>query len=207
MTSSANIECWFDFASTYTYLSVMRIEALTAAHNIPLIWKPFLLGPIFQQQGWNNSPFNVYPVKGHYMWRDLERRTAKYGIPFNKPSAFPRNGLLAARISLLAEQEAWCGAFIKRVFTANFVEDREIGDAAVIADILQELGLDAAEIIGRAQQPANKNRLRTQTEQAQALGIFGAPTFVIGRELFWGDDRLEDALAFWLDKLDKDKQP
>src|SRR5947208_4300346 len=91
------LQLWFEFASTYSYPAVQRIEALAAGLGVGVEWKPFLLGPVFKSQGWNDSPFNLYPAKGRYMWRDLERLCAKYGLPFHRPSVFPRPSLLAAR--------------------------------------------------------------------------------------------------------------
>ena len=91
--------------------------------------RPFLLGPIFAAQGWNDSPFNIYyPAKGRYMWRDLERVCAKHELAFRRPSAFPRGGLLAARLACLAADEPWCPGFVRAVYHANFVDDRDIAD-------------------------------------------------------------------------------
>ena len=190
------VEFWFEFASTYSYLSVMRIERAAEAAGVDIEWKPFLLGPVFLALGWNDSPFNIYPPKGRYMWRDLERLAEKEGLPFLRPSRFPRNGLLAARVALVGVEEGWVAAFARAVMTANFAEDREIGEEAVIVEILATLGLPAAEVIARAQADANKLALRCQTERAAELGLFGAPSFRVGEELFWGNDRLEDALAW-----------
>ena len=190
------VEFWFEFASTYSYLSVMRIERAAEAAGVDIEWKPFLLGPVFLALGWNDSPFNIYPPKGRYMWRDLERLAEKEGLPFRRPSRFPRNGLLAARVALVGVEEGWVAAFARAVMTANFAEDREIGEEAVIGEILGTLGLPAAEVIARAQADANKLALRCQTERAAELGLFGAPSFRVGEELFWGNDRLEDALAW-----------
>ena len=192
------MEFWFEFGSTYSYLSAARIEGAAAAAGVPVLWEPFLLGPIFAEQGWDDSPFNVYPAKGRYMWRDMERLCAKYCIPFTRPSRFPRNGLLAARIACLAKaaSEPWLPEFTRAVFRANFAEDREIGDAAEIRSILDSLGQPGAQLVEQAQGPENKLRLREQTQRAKELGIFGAPSFVVGAELFWGNDRLEDALAW-----------
>src|SRR5215211_1440614 len=92
--NTPDLQIWFEFASTYSYLSVARIENEAAVTGVPVRWEPFLLGPIFTEQGWEDSPFNVYPAKGRYMWRDLERLCDKYGIQFAKPSRFPRNGFL-----------------------------------------------------------------------------------------------------------------
>ena len=190
------VEFWFEFASTYSYLSVMRIERAAAAAGVDIEWKPFLLGPVFLALGWNDSPFNIYPPKGRYMWRDLERLAEKEGLPFRRPSRFPRNGLLAARVALVGVEEGWVAPFARAVMTANFAEDREIGEEAVIVEILGTLGLSAGEVITRAQADANKLALRCQTERAAELGLFGAPSFRVGEELFWGNDRLEDALAW-----------
>jgi 2-hydroxychromene-2-carboxylate isomerase len=196
-TTSDALEFWFEFASTYSYLAAARVEALARAAGVTLHWRPFLLGPIFARQGWNDSPFNVYPAKGRYMWRDMERRCAGYGIPFRRPTQFPRNGLLAARVTCLASGKPWCPEFVRRAYRANFAEDLDIGEARTITAILDAMGLAGADLVTRAHAPEIKERLRRQTERAVALGIFGAPTFVAAGELFWGDDRLDDAIG-WL---------
>lgn len=187
---------WYDFASTYSYLSAMRIGAQAAAAGVGVCWRPFLLGPLFKAQGWTDSPFNIYPVKGRYMWRDLERLCAKEGFAFRRPSVFPRHGVLAARVALVADREGWCPLFSEAVFTANFADDREIAEPATLAAILEDLGRPADAVLARATAAETKAALRAQTEQAMRLGIFGAPSFVAGGELFWGNDRLEDALAW-----------
>ena len=190
------LEFWYEFASTYSYLSAIRIEELAEKNQIMIVWKPFLLGPIFKEQGWKDSPFNIYPVKGRYMWKDMARRTQKRGVPFKKPTVFPRNGLLAARIAFWGSKEKWCPAFTKKVFQSNFAEDQEIGEVETLTAILKSLRLDAEDIINQAQSKENKNLLKRQTQRAQQLGIFGAPSFIVGNELFWGDDRLEEAIDF-----------
>ena len=190
------VEFWFEFASTYSYLSVMRIERAAEAAGVDIEWKPFLLGPVFLALGWNDSPFNIYPPKGRYMWRDLERLAEKEGLPFQRPSRFPRNGLLAARVALVGVEDGWVAPFARAVMTANFAEDREIAEPAVIEDILAKLALPVEEVLARAQLDANKLALRAQTERAAELGLFGAPSFRVGDELFWGNDRLEDALGW-----------
>ena len=188
------LEFWFEFASTYSYPAAMRVEDAARAARVPLAWRPFLLGPIFGSQGWNDSPFNVYPVKGRYMWRDLERVCAKHGLPLRRPSRFPRNGLLAARVALLGAGEPWGPDFVRAVYRANFAEDRDIADRTLVAGILTSLAQPADHVLTRAESPDVKDTLRRQTDHAIALGIFGAPTFVLGTELFWGHDRLDDAL-------------
>ncbi len=188
------LEFWYEFGSTYSYLSVMRIEELAKMEGVAIKWRPFLLGPIFKSQGWATSPFNIYESKGRYMWRDLERLSRKYNIPWQRPSEFPRNGLRASRVALVAEPEGWCNEFSLMVFQANFAQDIDISDEAVIASILESLGKSSTQVIERAKSEETKLKLRAQTEQAMEKGIFGAPTFSAGDELFWGNDRLEDAL-------------
>ena len=191
-----SVDFWFEFASTYSYLAVSRIEQEALAAGVVVTWRPFLLGPIFKEQGWNDSPFNVYPVKGRYMWRDMERLCDGYGIPFKRPTQFPRNGLLAARTTLAGGDAGWVPAFVRNVYRANFAEDRDIADRAVLDTILRDVGADAPATLALAEAAAVKDRLRANTDEAQRLGLFGAPSFVTRDELFWGNDRLEDALAW-----------
>ncbi|HWK50213.1 MAG TPA: 2-hydroxychromene-2-carboxylate isomerase [Steroidobacter sp.] len=192
------IEFWFEFASTYSYPTAMRIEALAASRGVQVVWRPFLLGPIFNQQGWNDSPFNIYPIKGRYMWRDMERLCEELGLPFRRPSAFPRNGLLAARVICAHAEAAWVPDFTRAIYRANFVDDAEISDPAVVERCLADLGQDATAILVAAQTQPAKDKFRSQTVAAMERGIFGAPSFVVGNELFWGNDRLEAALAWAL---------
>lgn len=188
------IEFWFEFASNYSYLSVMRIEAAAARLGVDLRWRPFLLGPIFRNQGWNNSPFVLQKAKGDYVWQDMARECEKYGLPWTRPSTFPRPSLLAMRVALVGAGQGWMGAYCRRVMTLNFVEDSEIDSREVLAEVLTQLGLPAHAILDEAESDANKLRLRHQTEAAASRGVFGAPMFFVGDEMFWGNDRLEDAL-------------
>ncbi|HEX2930643.1 MAG TPA: 2-hydroxychromene-2-carboxylate isomerase [Candidatus Binatia bacterium] len=187
------IEFWFEFASSYSYPAALRIEDVARRASVPIVWRPFLLGPIFQAQGWNDSPFNIYPAKGHYMWRDLERVCDSLSIPFRKPSLFPRNGLHAARLACLFSQEPWLPEFVRHIFLANFAHDRDISDTSVVKSVLETIGQPAS-LIDSAGSPEAKAKLRMATERATSLGIFGAPSFVVGAELFWGNDRLESAI-------------
>ncbi len=191
-----SLEFWFEFGSTYSYPAAMRIERASEQAGVELRWCPFLLGPIFGLQGWNTSPFNIYEAKGRYMWRDLERICEAMGIAFRKPSVFPRNGLLAARIACGFAHERWIGDFVRAVYAANFVDDRDIADAAVLTEILSKLGVPVASVLEHASASESKARLRVQTDEAQQLGIFGAPSFRVGDELFWGNDRLEAAIEW-----------
>lgn len=191
------LEFWYDFASTYSYLTAMRIEALAEEAGANLRWRPFLLGPIFATQGWNTSPFNLFPAKGRYMWKDLGREAARFGLPLKQPSPFPQNSVMAARVALFGVEDGWCPAFTRAVFAAQFGEGRSIAEAATIGAILTDLGLKADTILKDSQAEANKNRLRSVTEEARSRGIFGAPSFLTeDGELFWGNDRLEQALGW-----------
>jgi 2-hydroxychromene-2-carboxylate isomerase len=190
------ISFWFEFASTYSYPAAMRIEALAAQRGVKVAWRAFLLGPIFRDQGWNDSPFNIYPAKGRYMWRDLDRICTAHGIPMRRPSQFPRNGLLAARVACWFADAPWLPDFVRAVYRANFAEDRDISSPEVVARCLSVAGGDPAALIAEAQSAAAKERLRASTEEAIALGIFGAPSLTVGSELFWGHDRIEDALRW-----------
>jgi 2-hydroxychromene-2-carboxylate isomerase len=193
--SGPRLEFWYELASTYSYLSAMRIEAVGAEAGIDVVWKPFVLGPIFNAQGWNTSPFNIYPAKGRYMVREMERLSAARGLPFMMPSPFPQNSLNAARLALIGHDGGWGPAFARAVFTAQFADGEDISDRKVLGKILSGLGHDPAPLLARMEQPDTKQRLRQQTEVAQELGIFGAPSFLAQDELFWGDDRLEQAIA------------
>jgi 2-hydroxychromene-2-carboxylate isomerase len=191
------LEFWFEFASTYSYLAVHRIEALCERAGVELVWRPFLLGPIFKQQGWDTSPFNIYAAKGAYMWRDMQRLCEQYQIPFRRPSQFPRHGLTAARVALAAAQESWCARFIRSVFDANFADDLDIANADCVVLLLEQAGCDRPEaIMERANSATTKELLRQQTQAAIASGIFGAPSFVVDGELFWGHDRMHEAIAW-----------
>ncbi len=191
-----NVEFWFEFASTYSYPAALRIENCAAELGLGVRWRPFLLGPIFREQGWNDSPFNLYQAKGRYMWRDLERTCQVQRIPFRRPSEFPRNGLLAARVACRFSEAPWIPDFIRAVYRANFEEDSDISSAETVGHCLARSGEDPAAILEEARSPDSKARLRKQSEQAVQLGIFGAPSFLVGRELFWGNDRLEEALRW-----------
>lgn len=152
-----------------------------------------LLGPIFAQQGWKTSPFNIYPAKGRYMWRDLERICAAEGIDFVRPDPFPQHSVLAARVATaLSGSER--GRFCTAVFVAEFRHGLRIDSPEVISDILVYLGLGPSALDAAATDEI-RSALRGSVEEARSLGIFGAPSFVASDgELFWGYDRLDAAL-------------
>jgi len=191
------IDFWFDFGSTYSYPAAMRIEGLATSRGVRVSWRAFLLGAIFKAQGMNDSPFNIYPAMGRYMWRDLERVCQSEGIPFRRPSQFPRNGLLAARIACWYSDASWLPEFVRTVYRANFKKDLDISDASVVAQCLTAIGQNAAEVLMQAQSAESKAKLRAQTDEAAKRGIFGAPFFMVGLEPFWGNDRLEQAISWY----------
>ena len=188
------LDFWFDLASNYSYLSILRLPQLAARAGLTVRWQPFLLGPIFAELGWSTSPFVLQPQKGAYMWNDMRRQCAKYGLPWQRPSVFPRNSVLATRVALHGAREPWIADFVQAIATANFARDEEISSEAVVLEALRALGLPAAELLAASQSEVHKPALRAQTARAKALGIFGAPTFLVGDEMFWGNDRLEDAI-------------
>ena len=194
---AAALDFWFDFASTYSYPAAMRVRALADEAGVEINFRPFLLGPIFKAQGWTTSPFNLYPAKGGYMWRDLERICADLSLPFQRPDPFSQNSLLGARVALVGLREHWGDEFCLEVFRTQFGDGRRIDDAAAIEKILARLEITAEPVLQAAQSADNKARLRSQTEEAGRRGIFGAPTFTTADgELFWGNDRLERALLW-----------
>src|SRR5262245_39252339 len=191
------LDFWFDFASTYSYPAAMRIGPLAEQAGVEVRFRPFLLGPIFKSQGWTTSPFNLFPAKGRHMWRDLERLCADLDLPFRQPDPFPQHSVLAARAALAALDHGWGPDFCRAVFRAEFGDRRRIDDAATIADVLAGLKIEPAPVLEAAQSDAIKARLRAQTEAAQQRSLFGAPSFTTADgELFWGNDRLEQALRW-----------
>jgi 2-hydroxychromene-2-carboxylate isomerase len=191
------ISFWFDFASTYSWLSAMRIASLAEDAGVTVAWTPFLLGPIFKAQGWETSPFNLYPAKGCYMWRDLERLAEAEGLVLKRPQSFPQFALTATRVAVAARGEPWLPPFCRALFTHEFSTGGDITTDEAVAAALKAAGVDPAPWLVRAHDPTVKQALRERGEAAARLGIFGAPSFVTeDGELFWGNDRLEAALAW-----------
>jgi len=188
---------WYEFASTYSWLAAERIEAAAAVAGVAVTWRAFLLGPIFAAQGWTSSPFNLFPAKGRNMWRDLERQCALMGLPkMVPPDPFPQNSLLAARVAT-ALPEALRPKFSCAVYRAQFTQSRSIADRGVLATLLRDVGDGAQDALAAADAAATKAALRAATEEAQTLGIYGAPSFTTASgELFWGNDRMEHAMAW-----------
>jgi 2-hydroxychromene-2-carboxylate isomerase len=195
-TGRQTIAFWFDLGSNYSYLTAMRIEALASTCEVDVVWKPFLLGPIFQSFGWDSSPFVLQKQKGEYTWKDMERQAHKHGIAWKKPSTFPRRAILPTRVAILGSKEKWIGDFVRATMARNFVEDKDLDTEDAVREVLAAINVNADLIIAQAQSDENKQLLCHATETAAKLGIFGAPMFFVGDEMFWGNDRLEDALAY-----------
>lgn len=190
-----SIDFFFFYGSTYTYLSVMRIEQAAAEAGVNVNWRPFNVRAIMLEM--DNVPFATKPAKEAYMWRDLERRAARRGIDYSARPQYPVDpDLLANRIGVLAANEGWCRDYTKASYRAWFLEDRPLGVDDNVERVLRSLGKDPAAVIAAANADDNVRRFEDETDAARALGIFGSPTFAVEDEIFWGDDRLEDALAW-----------
>ena len=183
------------YGSTYTYLTVMRIEQVAAEAGVKVRWRPFNVREIMIEQ--NNIPFRGKPVKMRYMWRDIERRAARHGIPFRSVPNYPVDPeYLANRVGVVAAVEGWCPEYSKATYRAWFLEDKPSGDPKHLSSILRALGKDPEAVISSADSREIRDEYESETSVARDMGIFGSPTFAIGGEIFWGDDRLEDALEW-----------
>jgi 2-hydroxychromene-2-carboxylate isomerase len=189
------MEFWFEYGSTYTYLTVARISHLAEASNVALRWKPFLLAPLFTKMGLSQGPFLPFPSKMKYMWHDLERRARLHGLPYRKPSVYPPITLQTARVGLVAAEEGWCAEFTLGVFSRHWTQNVEIGTPNNLRESILAAGRNPDEVIAKAESQPNKAALRAQTRTAEDKGIFGSPSFLVHDELFWGDDRLEEAIS------------
>ena len=190
------LDFWYDFASTYSYPAALRVEDVAREKGVAVRWRPFLLGPIFARQGWTTSPFNLFPAKGKNMIRDLERLCAKLRLPFVSPDPFPQNSLLAARVAWALEEDAR-GPFSRAVYLSEFGEGRRIDDPDSMSALLAACGHEPRVVLERAGSDEVKSRLKAQGADVERHGIYGAPSFVTASgELFWGNDRLEDAVEW-----------
>ena len=192
------IEFYFDLSSPYGYVGAQLIDAVAERHGREVIWKPFMLGAVFKEEG--TQPLVFYPKKGAYARRDMARTTRLHDIPFNFPEKFPQLTVNAARIIYWAgdrdpkERRRLTLAF----YQAIFGEGKDISDKAVIRDVCEKEGLDWAEVEGAINDPVIKERLKEETQAALDRGVFGAPYFIVGDEPFWGVDHLPQ-LEKWLE--------
>ena len=190
---AARIEFWVEYASTYSYLSVTRIGRLAVEQGVEIDWQPFWLLPVRDQQGLT-APFPEGSARANYMWLDLERRARQLGLPYRRPEVYPFKSMPVARIGTVAAREGWCQAFTEAAFRLHWTEGVLMGTPENLAQALAAAGQDVARVEALASSPEIKEALTRQTPRAIERGIFGAPSFVVDGELFWGDDRLEDAL-------------
>ncbi len=193
------IEFFWDPASPYTYLAATQIEDIAADCGAELAWKPFLLGKAFEACG-NRPPITV-PAKGKHLPIDLKRWARFYGIAFQFPKSFPVNSVAPERAAIAADHAGKGAEFAKAVMAAHWGEGRDISQPDEIKAVAASVGLDGDAIVAATQQPAVKDALKANTEDAIKRGVFGAPTFFVGDEMFWGSDRLQLLSAFLKGKL------
>ena len=187
------VDFWVSIGSTYSCLTVMRLPAVVRAAGVAVTWRPFDVRRIMLAQ--NNIPFRDKPVKAAYMWRDIERRAQRYGLNLRLPAPYPLAELtFANQVALVGCAEGWGAAYIREAYRLWFTDGLEPGQEPALGQALEAIGQDPARVLARARSAEVAARLEAETDRAMALGVFGAPSFVVGSEVFWGDDRLEDAL-------------
>lgn len=189
------IDFWFSIGSTYTYLTVMRLYDVEQQHGVRFNWRPFSVRAIMQEM--NNVPFKGKPAKEAYMWRDLERRAARYEIPATFPISYPlENFDRANRVAIVGEQEGWCADYVRAAYRLWIQDGVPAGDEENLVTSLEVAGQDPERVIVQANSTETQQAYEDATAEARGLGIFGSPSFIVnGQELFWGDDRLDDAIA------------
>ncbi len=190
------VEFFYDYASTYSYLAHRPIEELAERHDAELVFKPMVLGFVFKATG-NSMPAAV-PAKAAYMVHDVRRWVRHYGVPFHMPSVFPVNTIRALRTAIAALEEGVFPAFHHAVMQAYWANDQDIGDGEVLTALATRAGLDGVRLVARTEELAIKDKLKANTDEAIRRGVFGAPTFFVGDQMFWGNDRLlfvEEALV------------
>lgn len=183
------VEFFYDYASTYSYLAHREIERIAAAEGADLVFKPMVLGFVFKATG-NSMPAAV-PAKAAYMVHDVRRWVRHYGLPFRMPSVFPVNTIRALRAAVVALEEGTFTAYHHAVMAAYWANDQDIGDSEILAAIASTAGLDGPRLIARSEEAQIKANLKANTDEAVERGAFGAPTFFVGDQMFWGNDRLE----------------
>ena len=193
--ATARIDFWFTMGSTYTYLTVMRLREVEASSGVAFRWRPFHLLTLLQEM--KHVPFADKPAKQAYMWRDIERRAQRHGFPVRTPAPYPvRQSVVANRIALLGLEEGWGRDFVRSAYVRWLQQGQETGAEPNVSESLREAGQDPERVLALASTDRICRQLDSETDEARSLGIFGAPTFAVDGELFWGDDRLEDALEW-----------
>ncbi|WP_158967981.1 2-hydroxychromene-2-carboxylate isomerase [Chachezhania sediminis] len=188
-----NLDFWYSIGSPYSYLSVMRLADVADASGVSFTWRPFNVRHVVLAAGVAQRS----PEKTSYMWRDIERRSQRYGLTPVLPAPYPLGGLvLANQVAMVGVEEGWVEEYTRVTFRRWFDEGQAAGEEPNLSDSLEEIGKDPEAVLQKAQSARFEKALRDQTEEAMALGVFGAPTFAFGEELFWGDDRLDDAVLW-----------
>jgi 2-hydroxychromene-2-carboxylate isomerase len=198
-----SIDFWFSIGSTYTYLSVMRLPEVAAKSGIHSVPRPFSVRSIMREM--DNIPFANKPAKAAYMWRDIERRAARHGLAPRLPAPYPLKEFdRANRVAVIAATEGWCEAYLAATYRRWIEQGEEAGAEPNLSASIAEAGETPARVIERAASDETEIAYLAATEEARKLGVFGSPTFAVDGELFWGDDRLEDAVAWRRDgRLDR----
>lgn len=188
------IEFWFSIGSTYTYLSVIRLKEVEEKFGVKFSWQPFSVRKIMLEM--DNVPFPpTKQVKADYMWRDIERRAYSYGFEAKVPAPYPLKKFdFANSVAVLGVQEGWCAEYVSATYRRWFVDGLEPGSEPNVSESLREIGLKPGIVLKLAADDKIQKAYLKQTEQAQSKNIFGSPSFIVDDELFWGDDRLEDAV-------------
>jgi 2-hydroxychromene-2-carboxylate isomerase len=201
------LEFWYEFASAYAYPAAWRIERAAGGRGIRVIWRPFLLAPLLRRrQGLTDELFDLGAAEEAYLWRDMERVCRREMLPFRRPTVYPRRTLAAARLAAVGLGRGWTARFSRSVFAASFGEDRDIASRAVLGELLQAAGGDPSQDLVEADSEGAKSLLRANGAEAERKGLFGSPSFYCypveggGGELFWGNHRLEEAVAFAADR-------
>jgi len=182
------IEFFYDIGSPYSYLAATQIEAVAARAGGAVEWRPFLLGGVFKATG--NTSSAGLALKARYMFADLTRWAQQYGVPFQMPSRFPLNTLRPMRACIFGSQRGLCGELALALYRGYWVDDVDITGDDGLRAAARSAGLDAGAVLAACEEPAVKDALRSATEEAVRRGAFGAPTFFVGDEMFWGNDRL-----------------
>ena len=189
------IDFWFSIGSTYSYLTVMRLPKVKDASGVDFRWRPFNVRHVMIEQ--NNIPFKDKPVKTAYMWRDIERRAERYGLKPKLPAPYPLPGLVLANlVATLGAEEGWVDDYVRATYWRWFEKGLPAGEDPNLSESLKEIGKDPDQVLQQARTERIEDTLAASTDEAMQLGVFGSPSFVVGREVFWGDDRLEDAVLW-----------
>jgi 2-hydroxychromene-2-carboxylate isomerase len=193
MTTS--IDFYFDFSSSYSYLALPGLERLAAERGIEINWMPIVLGVIFKVH--DHAPPAPDSAKGHYVWRDVVRTAEQNGQAYQWPKPFPYNSMTAARVfwHIAGTDAGKADEWAKAVFNAAFGEGRDCSNPEVLGEVAASLGLDAEATLAATGDDTVKAKLREVTGQAMERGVFGAPTFFLGDEMYWGNDRLNQLEA------------